>query len=89
MKPQNTSQKSTTTLSSEYLDEFSNRVIAMIESECELLEFLYNHPLCIRDEASSEEEYNLYEDVKLKHDNDFCRVREMLREIKKDEYLLL
>ena len=89
MKPQITSQKSTTTLSSEYLDEFSNRVIAMIESECELLEFLYNHPLCIRDEASSEEEYNLYEDVKLKHDNDFCRVREMLREIKKDEYLLL
>ena len=89
MKPQITSQKSTTTLSSEYLDEFSNRVIAMIESECELLEFLYNHPLCIRDEASSEEEYNLYEDVKLKHDNDFCRVREMLREIKKDDYLLL
>ena len=89
MKQKITSQKTTNKFSSEYFDEFSNRVIAMIESECELLEFLYNHPLCIRDEASSEEEYNLYEDVKLKHDNDFCRVREMLREIKKDDYLLL
>ena len=89
MKIVNTRNIQNCQYSPEYIQEFSNRVIAMIESECELLEFLYNHPLCIRDEASSEEEYNLYEDVKLKHDNDFCRVREMLREIKKDEYLLL
>ena len=75
--------------SSEYINDFSDRVIAMIESECELLSFLQNHPLCVNDDAPSQEEYNQYKNVKLKHDNDFCRVREMLREIKNDKNLLL
>ena len=70
------------------VDEFADRVIAMIESECDLLGFLYDHPLCVRDEFASKEEGEKYEDVKLNHDNDFCRVREILREIKGDEDLL-
>ena len=73
----------------QYNNELADRVIAMIESECELLAFLQKHPLCINDDAQSPEEYNQYENVKLKHDNDFCRVREMLREIKNDKNLLL
>ena len=74
--------------SPEFINDFSDRVIDMIESECELLDFLQKHPLCANDNASSQEEYNQYEAVKLKHDNDFCRVREMLREIKNDKNLL-
>ncbi len=58
--------------SPEYINDFLERVIAMIESECELLDFLQKHPLCVNDDVSSPEEYNLYEAVKLKHDNDFC-----------------
>ena len=76
-------------LSQEKVNEFADRVVAMIRSECTLLGFLHEHPLCVRDEFSSHEESKLYDDVKLKHDNDFCRVREMLREIKNDESLLL
>lgn len=76
-------------LSPKTIDEFADRVVAMINSECELLGFLHDHPLCVRDEFSSDEENKLYDDIKLKHDNDFCRVREMLREIKNDESLLL
>ena len=76
-------------LSPKTIDEFANRVVAMINSECELLGFLHEHPLCARDEFASDEESNLYDDIKSKHDNDFCRVREMLREIKSDETLLL
>ena len=75
--------------SPKYMNELADRVIAMIESERELLGFLQKHPLCINDDAPSPEEYNQYENVKLKHDNDFCRVREMLREIKNDKNLLL
>ena len=70
------------------VDEFADRVIAMIESECDLLGFLYDHPLCVRDEFASKEEGEKYEDVKLNHDNDFCRVREILREMKGDKDLL-
>jgi len=76
-------------LSPKMIDEFADRVVAMINSECELLGFLHDHPLCVRDEFSADEESKLYDDVKLRHDNDFCRVREMLREIKNDESLLL
>ena len=76
-------------LSPKTIDEFAGHVVAMINSECELLGFLHDHPLCVRDEFSSDEENKLYDDIKLKHDNDFCRVREMLREIKNDESLLL
>lgn len=72
----------------ERLTELADRVIAMIESECELLGYLYDHPLCVRDEFSSEEEFLSYQDVKVSHDNDFCRVRELLREIKEDPHLL-
>ena len=75
--------------SPQYMNELADRVIAMIESECELLTFLQKHPLCVNDYTPSPEEYNQYENVKLKHDNDFCRVREMLREIKNDKNLLL
>ena len=75
-------------LSQEKVKEFADRVVAMIRSECTLLGFLHEHPLCVRDEFASEEENNLYDEIKLKHDNDFCRVREMLREIKNDETLL-
>lgn len=71
------------------MNTFADRVIAMIESECELLAFLQKHPLCVNEDASSPEEYNLYEDVKLKHDNDFCRVREMLHEIKGNKSFLI
>ena len=35
----------------ERLTELADRVIAMIESECELLGYLYDHPLCVRDAA--------------------------------------
>ena len=70
------------------VDEFADRVIAMIESECDLLGFLYDHPLCVRDEFASKEEGEKYEYVKLNHDNDFCRVREVLREMKGDSDLL-
>ena len=66
-----------------------HHVVAMINSECALLSFLHDHPLCVRDEFASDEESKLYDDIKLKHDNDFCRVREMLREIQNDESLLL
>ena len=76
-------------MSQKTINDFADRVVAMIRSECELLGFLHEHPLCVRDEFSSHEESKLYDDVKLKHDNDFCRVREMLREIKNDESLLL
>ena len=73
----------------EKINDFADRAVAMINSECELLGFLHDHPLCVRDEFSSDEESKLYDNIKLKHDNDFCRVREMLREIKNDESLLL
>ncbi len=73
----------------ERANELADRVMAMINSECTLLGFLYEHPLCVRDEFSSDEENKAYDEIKLKHDNDFCRVREMLREIKSDESLLL
>ena len=76
-------------LPQEQIKEFADRVLSMISSECELLGFLHEHPLCVREEFSSDEESKLYDDIKLKHDNDFCRVREMLREIKNDETLLL
>ncbi len=71
-----------------YSDDFADRVIAMIESECALLDFLYDHPNCIRDEFANAEEEGAYEKVKLDHDNDFCRVRERLREVKNDPWLL-
>lgn len=60
----------------------------MIESECALLDFLYDHPNCIRDEFASADEERAYEKVKLDHDNDFCRVRERLREAKNDPCIL-
>lgn len=69
-------------------DDFADRVISMVESECALLGFLYDHPNCIRDEFANAEEENAYEELKLSHDNDFCRVRERLREIKGDPYAL-
>lgn len=69
-------------------DDFADRVISMIESECALLGFLYDHPNCIRDEFANAEEESAYEELKLSHDNDFCRVRERLREIKGDPYAL-
>lgn len=75
--------------SPECIQEFSDRVIAMIQSECELLEFLYNHPLCVQGNFSSNNEFMLYDNIKLKHDNDFCLVREMLREINDEKSLLI
>lgn len=63
------------------------QVISMINSECELFGFLQKHPMCIRDEFISETEEREYEAVKLKHDEDFCRVRELLREITGDKTL--
>lgn len=68
-------------------DDLANRVIAMIESECALLDFLYDHPNCIRDEFVNAEEECAYEKLKFDHDNDFCRVREWLREAKNDPSL--
>lgn len=65
-----------------------DNVIAMINSESALLGFLQNHPKCIRDEFESDAERMTYEYVKLKHDEDFCRVREILRDLKGDKNLL-
>ncbi len=85
----NTTNMNKNDFSSEYVNDFAIRVTDMIKSECELLDFLYNHPLCLRDVFSSANEEMLYDEIKLKHDNDFCRVRELLRELKKDPNLLI
>ena len=69
-------------------NELVDCVVAMINSEGKLLGFLHDQPMCIRDEFSSEEQKAAYEAVKLSHDNDFCRVRELLREIKQEPHLL-
>ena len=66
----------------------ANCVIRMIKSECKLLGFLFDHPNAIREEYASDSEGKKYEHLKMVHDEDFCRVREMLREIKGDKDLL-
>ena len=40
-------------------DDLADRGVAMIRSECEILGFLHEHPLCVRDEFSSDEESKL------------------------------
>ena len=67
------------------LDRLVARVIAYDRSQDELVSWLRRR---LERAGVDYEEESAHERIKIRHDGNFCRVREVLREITGDEYLL-